>query len=76
MLWISPLTVVGEKGGEKWGKKGEKAGKKQGKEPAWNSAFHQYDSNGPQFAPLLDPDSSPKKRKTLASYGNVKEGAF
>ena len=26
-----------------------------------NSAFHQYDSNEPRFAPHLDPDSSPKK---------------
>ena len=26
-----------------------------------NLAFHQYNSNEPRFAPLLDPDSSPKK---------------
>ena len=43
------------------GEKSEKG--KNKKEPGRNSAFHQYDSNGPQFAPLLDPDSSPKKGK-------------
>ena len=26
-----------------------------------NSTFDQYDSKDPRFAPLLDPDSSPKK---------------
>ena len=52
--------------GKKIGKKRENGGKilskkKDKKEPGRISAFHQYNSNDPQFAPLLDPDSSPKK---------------
>ena len=50
---------VGKKGGK--GRQIPKKEKKQ-KEPGRNSAFHQYDSNGPQFAPLLDPDSRPDGR--------------
>ena len=34
-----------------------------------NSAFHQYDSNEPQFVPHLDPDSSPKKGGAGAGAG-------
>ena len=40
----------------------EKSEKGNKKESGRNSAFHQY-TNEPQFAPLLDPDSSPKKGK-------------
>ena len=51
--------------GKKLGKKEKRMKhpkqKKNKKEPTRNSAFHQYDSNGPKLAPLLDLDSSPKK---------------
>ena len=56
------LIFGGKKVDNKKGKRGAKSEEeKNEKEPGRNSAFHRYDSNGPQFAPLLDPDSSPKK---------------
>ena len=39
------------------------------KQTVRNSAFHQYHSNEPRFAPHLDPDSSPKKGGAGAGAG-------
>ena len=46
---------------EKWGEKSEKGKKQKRIRPKFG--FSPVRSNEPRFAPLLDPDSSPKKGK-------------